>query len=489
MGNSLGRRRKSLVILLRLSGIIWRGGVAISLFALAGCVVGPNYRPPSDSQLNLPSAYPVATPTTAVAAQAARWWEDFDDPTLTKLIDLALADNLSLAQAAERIAQAEEARNQARGEFFPKFSTDTTDGRNFSNKFPDSDSFSGNARVSWLIDLFGGLARNKEASTRFLEAAGFDYADLRTTIAAQIAESYINYRSDKIRLGIALQALAYQRENEDIAKWRAMAGLVSDLDVQQARIQSERTAGTIPAIELSLEQSRNRMSVLTGRAPGAMAQWLADDTPIPVAKSSIDAGVPADVLRQRPDVRASERRLAGATALIGVAKAQLLPQLTLTGNIGTSAQDVSSLGDVITAGLFGSLSQSLFEGGNLRSRVRERRAAARESLASYRSSILNALQEVSDSIAARNAMQSRLESVARADTAADAAVDIARAQYRTGLTSFQSLLTAEQSWLSAKDDSAFARSSLSLSQVRLFLAIGGGWDASAIDAAPEGKRN
>jgi NodT family efflux transporter outer membrane factor (OMF) lipoprotein len=297
-----------------------------------------------------------------------------------------------------------------------------------------------------------------------------------------MSEAYVSYRANQARLSIARRALASQLENEDVAKWRAVAGLVSDLDVQQARIQRLRTATTIPTLELALTQSRNRMAVLAGATPGAIDSDLGGYAEIPVIDGEIEAGVPVDVLRSRPDIRAAERRLAGATALIGVAKAQLLPQLTLSGNVATSASSVPSILDVITGGLFGTLSQPLFEGGKLRSQVRERRSVARESLANYRATLLSALQEVSDSIASRDAAQERYEAIMKADAAADAAVDLARAQYRSGLTPFQSLLTAEQSWLATKDDVATAKADLGRAQVQLFLALGGGWDREATQA-------
>lgn len=465
-----------------------KGECALSLMValiLSGCVAGPNYVAPTPDNLQVPAAYPQSSTAVDVGAPSymlGNWWSGFNDPLLASLVERATRNNLSIAQASERMIQAQEAQVQARGDFFPRLSIDTTNGRNFSNKLPDSNSFSSQLRISWVVDLFGGLSRNREASIRFFEAAGYDVADIRITIAAQMSEAYVSYRANQARLSIARRALASQLENEDVAKWRAVAGLVSDLDVQQARIQRLRTATTIPTLELALTQSRNRMAVLAGATPGAIDSDLGGYAEIPVIDGEIEAGVPVDVLRSRPDIRAAERRLAGATALIGVAKAQLLPQLTLSGNVATSASSVPSILDVITGGLFGTLSQPLFEGGKLRSQVRERRSVARESLANYRATLLSALQEVSDSIASRDAAQERYEAIMKADAAADAAVDLARAQYRSGLTPFQSLLTAEQSWLATKDDVATAKADLGRAQVQLFLALGGGWDREATQA-------
>ena len=449
----------------------------IVLTLLGGCTVGPNYRPKSAPDLGVPAAY-LAAPS-APLTDLSHWWTAFDDPVLVLLVERATANNLDLAQSAERLAQAREALVQAGGARLPSLSGSASGGRNFNSQFGDSDSFSAGLNARWSADLFGALRRGQEASAASLDAAGFDLASLRIAIASQVATNYVNYRSAAARLVIARDTLRYQNDNLEIAGFRAQAGLVSSLDVEQARTQRAQTAATIPLLEQSIATARNQLSILTGAAPGAVDAELAPVAPIPAGSASLAAGIPADTLRQRPDVRSSERQLAAATARIGVAKAQLYPQLTLTGNVGTSALSIGSLGDAVTGGLFGSLAQTIFQGGQLRSQVRSQEAAARGAFASYKSSVLGALQDVENGLVALRTANDRARELAVAAEAANNAAILARSQYRAGLTDFRTLLTAEQSLLSARDGFANAQAAQATSLIQLYLALGGGWNPAA----------
>jgi multidrug efflux system outer membrane protein len=219
--------------------------------------------------------------------------------------------------------------------------------------------------------------------------------------------------------------------------------------------------------------------VLTGQAPGAVTGELSLVKPIPKGPAEVAAGIPADTLRQRPDVRAAERGLAAATARIGVAEAQLLPDLRLTGNIGTSALSIGGLFNAITGGIFSSLSQTLFDGGRLRSQVRSQRAATEAALATYHQSVLTALEDVENALNALRAARLREAQFAIAQTAAANSALLARTQYRSGLTDFQQLLEAERTLLSARDGVASSRGDEALALVQLYRALGGGWDSTA----------
>ena len=451
--------------------------ICTALALLGGCTLGPNYRMKSAPELGVPSTY-VAGPA-APFADISHWWTAFDDPVLVALIDRATADNLDLAQSAERLVQAREALVQAGGARLPSLSGSASGGRNFNNQFGDSDSFSAGLNARWSVDLFGALRRGQEASAASLEAAGFDLAALRIAIASQVATNYVNYRAAVTRLAIARDTLRYQDDNLEIAGFRAQAGLVSSLDVEQARTQRAQTAASVPLLEQSMATARNQLSILTGAAPGAVDAELAPVVAIPAGPVSLAAGIPADTLRQRPDVRSSERQLAASTARIGVAKAQLYPQLTLTGNVGTSALSIGSLGDAVTGGLFGSLAQTIFQGGQLRSQVRSQQAAARGALAAYKSTVLGALQDVENGLVAIRTANDRARELAVAAEAANNAAILARSQYRAGLTDFRTLLTAEQSLLSARDGLANAKAAQATSLIQLYLALGGGWDPAA----------
>src|SRR3546814_40090 len=233
-----------------------------------------------------------------------------------------------------------------------------------------------------------------------------DLAAAQVAIIGEVASNYIQARLAQQRLETARDTLAIADENLEIAGWRVQAGLVSSLDEEQAKAQRAQTAASIPGIESDFASATFRLAVLTGQAPGTLTATLSEPEAIPTGPDSIALGIPAETLRQRPDVRAAERTLAAQTARIGVAEAQLYPGLRLTGNIGSSALSIGGMVDVLTGGIFGRLSQSLFEGGRLRSQVRSQEAAAEAALATYRQSVLVALEDVENGLVALDAARS-----------------------------------------------------------------------------------
>jgi multidrug efflux system outer membrane protein len=444
---------------------------------LAGCTVGPNYRPPEAGTLSVPDTYYQRSAGTA-PADLARWWERFDDPLLTRLIDEATAGNLDLAAASARLTQARESLIQARAGLVPTVTGSAGAGRSFGPG-NDRSSFSIGADAAWEADLFGRIRRGIEAARADAEGSYYDREALRVAIAAEVATNYVDARLAQERLAIARDTLSIADDNLQIATWRRQAGLVSSLDVEQARAARAQTAAAIPNIENAFASATYRIAVLTGRAPGALTGELSAAKPIPKGPGDVAVGIPADTLRQRPDIRAAERGLAAATARIGVAEAQLLPDLRLTGNIGTSAFSIGGLFNAITGGIFSSLSQTLFDGGRLRSQVRSQQAATEAALATYHQSVLTSLEDVENALLALRAARERQVQFAIALEAAGNSALLARTQYRSGLTDFQQLLEAERTLLSARDGVASSRGDEALALVQLYRALGGGWDPTA----------
>ncbi len=220
--------------------------------------------------------------------------------------------------------------------------------------------------------------------------------------------------------------------------------------------------------------ARNRVAVLAGMAPEAIDPLLGTSSKVPAAPRLV-VGAPLDLLRRRPDLRAAERRLAAASARIGVAKAQLYPALVLTGNLGTTSNSIRTLTDVVTGQIFASLSATIFDGGRLRSVVRQRRAEAEESLADYHGRVLGALEDVENALVTRETSDTRLVELGQQVAAADAAARLARSNYRAGLTDFRTLLDAERTLLSARDGEASARGDRTKAAIQLYLALGGDW--------------
>jgi outer membrane protein, multidrug efflux system len=451
---------------------------AIALLAsvsVAGCAVAPSYRPPTSAELAVPDHY--ASPTQTGEADIVRWWQLFDDPDLAGLIERAVTQNLDIQQSAARLKQARESYVQSGAAELPSVNTSGKAGRLFNgNAAPDSSSFSAGIDASWTVDLFGGLRQSREAARASLASAGYSLASVRTATAAELARNYVDARTYDARIAIARNTLKSYEDNLEIAMFRAQAGLVSSLDVEQAASSRAQTAASIPSLISLAAQSRYRVAVLTGQAPGAVDGLFDGTVKIPVGDSRIAIGIPADALRRRPDVRASEQSLAAASARIGVAEADLYPQLTLSGNLSTSSSSFRSLTDLVTGNLFASISQFIFDGGRRASVVASRRAAAEEAIAAYKSSVLTALEDTEKALQAVQSSNDRARELTVAVHAANAAATLARSRYRSGLTDFQVLLQSEQSLLSALDNLASAQGSQATSLIQLYLALGGGWD-------------
>ena len=453
---------------------------ALLALPLSACTtVGPDYTAPGAEALKVPASYDSIEATPGTPEELARWWTRFNDPVLDRLIEQAVSQNLDLAVASARLRQAREGVVQARAGALPSVGASAGAGQDFDTDGGDRSSLSLGADAAWEIDLFGGIGRGIEAAEADAEGAVFDLAAVQVAIIGEVASNYIQARLAQQRLETAQDTLAIADENLEIAGWRVQAGLVSSLDREQARAQRAQTAASIPGIESDFANAANRLAVLTGEAPGALTAVLSETEAIPAGPNGIAVGIPADTLRQRPDVRAAERTLAAQTARIGVAEAQLYPGLRLTGNIGSSALSIGGLVDVISGGFFAGLTQRLFEGGRLRSEVRSQEAAAEAALATYRQSVLTALEDVENGLVALDAAKERQQQFAIALEAANNTAILARSQYRAGLTDFQTLLEAERSLLSARDGIDSSRAEQALALVQLYGALGGGWDPLA----------
>lgn len=452
---------------------------------LQACMVGPNYKPPASASLGVPDAYSGPAATGALP-DISTWWTSFGDTEMTSIIDRARRDNLDIAQAVARLKQAREGLVQARASLLPTVSGSAGYSRNLLDSVGPRDNFSIGADASYQADIFGGNRRSIEAARATAQASGYDLATVQTSIASEAARNYILARQYQAALKIARDSLAIQDDNLEIAGFRVQAGLVSSLDQEQARAQRAQTAAQIPTIEQNYAAAVNRLGVLTGQAPGALKAELEAVQPIPMGPADIPTGIPGDVLRQRPDVRSAERSLGAATAQIGVEKAALYPALNITGNIGTSASALGSIANVITGSLFAGLTQLIFDGGRTRSRVRSQEAAAEGAFAAYKSTVLTSLEDVENALEALQAAKQRQREFAVALDASNAAAILARSQYRAGLTDITTLNNSEAALLSAQNGLNGARGDQAQAMVALYLALGGGWDATKPPELPQG---
>ncbi|MEH3034989.1 MAG: efflux transporter outer membrane subunit [Sphingomonas adhaesiva] len=473
--------------------------VPLLSLGVAGCSVGPDYRPQTPAGLGVPAAFSV--PAAPTREDLTRWWNRFDDPVLGQLVEQAASANLDVAQAVARLRQAREALVQSRADLLPSVSgtagysrSETLAGGGQTITLPDgtvqnvggggANNFSLGASAQYQLGLFGEVRRTIEASRADYQASGFDYATTLLSVEQEVARNYVLARLYQAQLANARASLTLQDDNLEIAGFRVQAGLVSSLDQEQARVQRAQTAASIPTLEQQYNAAVSRLGVLTAQAPGALKPLMAPVRAIPAGLPAQGVGIPADVLRQRPDVRAAERQLAGATARIGVAEAALYPNLAISGNINTRAGTVGTLLDTVTGGLFAGVTQAIFNGGRLRSQVRGQRAAADAALAAYKAAVLTALEDVENAIVALDTAQRRQATLATAADAADAAAVLSRSLYRSGLTDFTTLSQQEAAALSARNGVAQARADAATALVQLFGALGGGWDAARVPDVP-----
>jgi NodT family efflux transporter outer membrane factor (OMF) lipoprotein len=470
MGNSVNNAHRR-----RTAGARW---LALPLLlAVAGCV-RPDAAPPA-AGIPVPERW-TETETAPLTSDVSAYWRQLDDPLLTQFVEQAIANNLDLAQSAARVEQARAQLASARAAFFPQLTGSAGASKDVGDFAQKKLNFNAGIDASWEADLFGQISGNVAASKADLAAAGYSLADLQRVIVGQVASTTIQARATALQLAIARDTLKYQEDNLQIARWRVQAGLVSSLDVEQARSQRAATAATIPLLESNLAASANAISTLIGEPPGRVLGLLQGSELMPTPPAAEGLGAPAEVLRRRPDVRGAEETLIANSARVGVARAQLFPLLRLTGNLGTNSVGIGNLFDVITGGLFATVSQLIFDGGRTRAQVRSAQAAAQGSLAAWRLAILSALEDVETAAVDLKSARERVAIQNEALDASNNAAILARSQYQAGLTDFRDLLTAENQLLSARNAVVSAEADRASGFVRLTQALGGGWSPETL---------
>lgn len=451
---------------------------------LGACTTLDADQAPADNTHYVPQDWAIADPSgPEIALQD--YWTLLGDPLVDEFVDRARSDNLDLAQAVTRLRGAQARLREARAGRLPNVSADGGIGRDVGDFAQDDVQFVLGGDVAWEADLFGRISNSIDASQAELLAAGYSLADLERVIVASVATQTITARSLAQQLEISRDTLANQDDNLQIARWRNQAGLVSSLDVEQARTQRAQTAATIPQLESNLVATANAISTLIGEPPGAVyAALVAEPREVPLPPREVGLSAPADMLRRRPDLKAAEAQLAADLARVGIARAQLYPLLRLTGSVGTSAFGVDNLLDVITGNVFAGISQLIFDGGRTRAQIAGAEAIADGSLAGWRQSILIALEDVETAAVDLETSDERVAAFIEASDGASNAAILARSQYEAGLIDFQRLLTVESQLLSARTAEVSAEASRAIAFVNLARALGGGWRSpQAIEAA------
>lgn len=439
----------------------------------------------------IPTAWSAADASaTGGTPSLARWWLRFDDPLLARLVTQALEANTSVKSAEAAVRQARALRDVSAAALWPGVGSSASVQRGMAGARTTGNTFRAGLDASWELDIFGGNRSALAASEANAAASAASLGEVQVSIAAEVALSYITLRNAQVRLAIADDNLASQLETLQITRWRLQAGLVSSLDAEQAAATAEQTRAQLPALHTAIEQSGHALAVLTGQPPAALSAVLAVPGPMPQAPDSLVLSIPAETLRQRPDVRAAEYQVKAAVARVSQAGAALAPNFQIGGSIGLAASTLSSLASraSVVGTLLASVSMPVFDAGALRAQVRSQQAALDQAYAAYDATVLAALQEVEDALIALRGDRERLSSLQRAAEAAGNAASMATQRYGSGLIDFQTVLDTQRTQLNTQDSVAGANADLSADHVRLYKALGGGWLPDA-DAAPRPDRN
>ncbi len=457
----------------------------ITAASLMGCVtVGPDYAPPA---LDVPAAWnqesaPARPETTATATgDISQWWRSLNDPLLSELVAEALQASPDLRSAQAKLRESRARLAVAKAGRYPEVTASGSASRSQSSEDTGSgdsrELFSAGFDASWEVDVFGGVRRGVEAARADLASSESNLDDARVTLVAEVARNYVEVRTQQMLLGIARDNLASQSETLQLTEWRAQAGIVSSQDVEQARTSREQTRALIPRLEISLAEAEHRLDILLGKPPGTLRARFAAAGGLPAVPEKIAVGIPADTLRQRPDVRSAERTLAAETARIGVAEAARYPSFKLSGSVGLEALTLSALGNSgsVASSLLAGITAPVFNAGRLRNQVEIQDAKREQSQVAYEKTVLNALQDVENALVSLARTREREEALAKAVESARNAERLARQRYSSGLIDFQSVLTTQRTVLTVEESLASTRSDGVLALISLYKALGGGW--------------
>ena len=475
--------------------------VLLASLALTACAVGPDFRTPENPPGHLLNAQPEDRAPIVLRSPDGWWWQQFDDPVLDDLMGRALASNLDLKLAVDRVLTARAAFSGAETDLAPHVplqagyvhSREQEPG--FGTQRYDARSATLGLDAAWELDLFGHVRRSVEAARGDLAAEQEDLEAVRITVAAEVARNYFLLRSAQRQSRVARDNLANQRETVRLTSLRYEAGRGTELDVQSSRARLKATEATLPALRTAEAAARYRLAVLLGQRPGAIDGAL-DLREIPAYAKALPIGEDGDdigrLLRNRPDVRAAERRLAAATARVGIVTADLFPRVTVTGFVGFLSGDLgrpfstSSGSDARAWSIAPTLSWPAFDYGSVRARLRASRANADAALVAYEKTVLNALEETENAFTGYRDQQARLASLVEQAAASHRAADLAAVQYREGVSDFLTLLDAQRTQLSAESAVAESEGEVNASVVTIYKVLGG---VGQPGAAPPVARN
>lgn len=460
-------------------------GIAL-VTALTACKVGPDYEAP---ELDTPDTWSVdlSDGETDQTIEPAAWWESFGDDKLDELIALADERNLELRVAASRIVEARAKYGIASADLYPHLSAGALmhwterpdDDSRISDILPNNNNVAA-LDMSWELDLFGRVRRGMEAAEADIGATIEDWRQILVTMRAEVASSYIAVRALQREQAILEQDLAYQREMLQLVQRKYDAGTTAEIDLARAQAAVDDLESKLPGIKSKIATSINRMSVIIAEPPGPLRDKLGAPQSVPEPPATIAVGIPADIVRRRPDIRAAERRLAANTARVGVATANLYPRLSIIGSVGFESTSFSEWFDAknFAAGVGPRFVWPIFSGGAIRAQIEMTDQQTEQALLSYERTVLHAFSEVEnalinyvESLAAQRYLEQTVQSRQRI-------VDLSERRYDAGVDDLETLLDARRRLLGAQRELSMVTGEVATNAVSIYKAIGGGWEIS-----------
>ena len=460
----------------------------VAAAVLAACAVGPDYQAPDTPAapkfdgLASDGAAKLYTTESAVAD----FWQTFDDATLDKLVDMAVASNYDVRIALSRIAEARALRRDTAFDLAPSINagggyTETRVSREqtLAGAPRSTEYYDAGFDAFWELDFFGRVRRSLEASDAQLGATAAAGRDALVIVTAEVTRTYFELRGFQQQLDVARRNVVNQQSTLDLATARLDAGRGTEFDTARAQAQLSATLGTIAPLDAAVARAIHRLSVLVGREPGALRTELALGHDLPPLPAIVPVGDPATMLRRRPDIQVAERALAGATAGIGIAVADLFPRVTFTGSVGYVAANSGDLGSdgtdahVIAPGI----SWAIFDLGHVQARIAASKARQQTTLLRYEQTVLNALEETENSLVTHARARDRLVHDEAAVRSSNTAASLARVRYENGASDFLQVLDAERTLLESEDRLARSRTEAATSLVAVYKSLGGGWEA------------
>ncbi len=467
-----------------------RAVAALAVAWLAGCglfKIGPDYVTPEAA--TAPQWIDYKDPRIqSEETDLSSWWSVFNDPALEALVDQASRENLTLKAAVERIHVAQARLKYTAGNLYPQDQaafggfTAARGSKEAANFSPTLDATTTNwefgLAASWELDLWGVVRRAIESADAELQASIADYDDVLVLLFAEVARNFVLYRTFEERLVHVRGNLEVQERSYELTQEKFKAGAVTERDVQQAKQILEQTRSRIPPLLAGLRQASNALSVLLGSPPRDLSETLGVNGPIPTVPASVAIGIPADLLRRRPDVRRSERLAAAQSAHIGIAKGEYYPHFSITGTIGYRADD---FGDLFNgSALFGAIGPSfrwnILQYGRTAALVEGEEAAFRVRVAEFQDTVLRAGQEADDAATLFLSAQDEAAALAESVTASRRTVEITIDQYKAGAVDFTPVFLFQATLTEQEDSLAALRGQIALNLIALYRALGGGWE-------------